>query len=317
MHQCKTQQAVLAVFEAEIKEGALGEIVRASQLTELRHWEDAPSESSRQLALRMLALKPSPNLWTVFIPGHIIPESIASPLPWSGALATSSFSSVANLDFFAVDNSHIDLQCLYNFSIENQDYESLSRYVGLTTSGTPEWLISNGLTSARLLSQRPWYSAFSPTRLQWLKFVNKAIERDLLNFKVIQDDISEGLVRPSLVEDFNALISGIDPPHIPDLNSDSLFVLPELRMSKSQYQILQSKDLQERTVKYAKLNNTKNFGKQGWVKYLIRTPRRLFKHTLHLLRRLIRLSFYTSYFLYSISFRPAVRLIRQLRSNRR
>lgn len=298
--QCKTQQAILSVFAADLQERALAEVVLSSRLTELRHWSDVPPESSNRLALRIHALQPAPHLWTVFLPGHIVPGSIASASRWDGALATREFTTVADLDVFAVDNMHPDCQQLHDFAAAHPDYEAISRYASLSATDIPPWLVSGGLISARQLTQRPWYSAFAPTRLQWLGWTRKAMERGLLNLAMVEEDVRTGKVRPSLLVEVKAVMQGTDASALPDLTLDALFMAPERRLTDTRHLLLHSAELQKRTAQYARRNATSKLAKLGLLRYLW-----------HYLRRLPGLGFHATYFIYSMTLRPAVKRIRQ------
>jgi hypothetical protein len=298
--QCKTQQVILSVFATDLEKGELVEVVLSSRLPELRRWSDAPPESSKRLGLRLQALQPEPNLWTVFLPGHIVPGSIASASRWEGALGTREFTTVADLDLFAVNNTHPDCQQFHDFASVHQDYESISSYNNLSATDIPAWLVSGGLISARQLTQRPWYSAFAPTRLQWLGWAKKAMDRGLLNLAIVEEDIRTGQVRPSLLEDLKGLHLVIDVTPLPDLTLDALFMAPERRLTDIQHRLLHSAELQKRTAQYARRNATSKLSKLGLLRYLW-----------HYLRRLPKLGFNAAYFVYSRTLRPAVKRLRQ------
>jgi hypothetical protein len=309
--QCETQQAILSAFATDLEERAQAEVVLSSRLTELRHWSDAPPGSSHRLALRLHALQPAPHLWTVFLPGHIVPGSIASVSRWGGALATREFTTVADLDVFAVDNTHLDCEQLRDFAAAHPDYEAISRYASLSATDIPAWLVAGGLTSARQLTQRPWYSAFAQTRLQWLGWAKKAMERGLLNLAMVEEDVRTGRVRPSLLAEIRALLEGTDAPLLPDLTLDPLFIAPERRLTDPQYRLLHSSELQERTLKFARRNSARKGSKRGLLKYF----QRLFKRFLKFLwfsfwelpQRVIR----ATYLFYPITARPAVQRWRE------
>jgi hypothetical protein len=281
--QCKTQQAVLLAFAADLEKRAVGEVVRSSLLNELPRWLDVPAESSRRLGLYLLAFQPTPNLLTVFLPSHIVPGGIDSAFQWDAALTTREFSTIADLDFFTVNNAHRETYLFHDFVSSNQDYESVSRYDRFKVTTLPDELISGGLFSALQLTNRPWYSAFAPVRLQWLAWVKKAIDKDLLDFSAVEKDAQDGLVRPSLLSDVKALLNGACAPPLPDLTLDSIFVSPERRLDESQYRLLYSAELQKRAVEYAK-RNARSKSK--------------------LSRRLFKLGYQLTYKVYSVSVRP-------------
>lgn len=299
-NQCRTQRAVLLAFAGALEERALGIVVRSSHLTKLRQWDDVPVESSRRLALRLLALQPTHDLLTVFLPGHIVPGPINSVFQQSAALTVREFTTLADLDLFTVDNTHRETHLLHDFVTVNPDYESVSCYDRFNVTALPCELISGGLTSALQLTHRPWYSAFASTRLQWLRWVKQAIDQGLLDIAAVEKDVQGGLVRPSLLSDVKALLDGINAPLIPDLTLDSIFVSPERRLTDIQYRLLHSTELQQRTVEYAKRNTARKLAKQGAWRNLLRS-----------LLWFLRLGYGAAYFVYSITARPAVRRLLQ------
>ncbi|MBR0566019.1 hypothetical protein J5J83_07820 [Azoarcus sp. L1K30] len=306
--QCNTQRAVLSAFAADLEKRAQGEIVRSSQLTEWRTWDDVPAESSRRLALRLLALESAPDLVTVFLPGHIVPGEIALLASGTEALAAYGFTTVADLDLFVVDNAHAQVRQFQDFVSSGADYEAISRYEGFSAGSLPMQIGADGLTSALLFTQRPWYSAFSPARIRWLGWVKQAMAMGVLDAGMVDDDIRAGLVRPSLQCDVNALLEGGVAPQMPDLTLDSLFVVPEQRLTAEQYLLLHSDELQRRTVRYSKLK--KGSGKVAKSRTL-KSRLKGFRRPLRFLRRLPSLGFRAAYVLYSMTARPAVKRLRE------
>jgi hypothetical protein len=298
---CRTQQAVLSVFATDLEERMRGTVIRASQLTGMRQWADVPTESSRRLGLRLLALQPAPDHLTIFLPGHIVPGTIDMGSRWGSALAAREFSTVADLDLFAVDNAGSEVLQFHESVVAHPDYESVSRYAGFTSVALPGWLVSGGLTSALQLTQRPWYCAHAPTRLQWLGWVKRAVERGFLDLSMVEEDVRTRIARPSLLAEVKAVMLGTDVPALPDLTLDAIFMAPERRLTEIQRRLLHSVELQKRTIQFARRNATKKLSKQGLLKYLQRSLR----------RRLPRLGFHAAYFVYSMTLRPAVKRIRQ------
>lgn len=297
---CKTQHAVLSVFAEDIEQRALGTVVRASQLIGIHQWADVPAESSRRLGLRLLALQPGLEQLTVFLPAHIVPGSLELVTPWGSALAAGKFSTVADLDLFAVSNTSQEVHRFQETVAANPDYETVSRYANFTSAVLPSWMVSGGLTSALQLTQRPWYSAFAPTRLQWLGWVGRAMAQGRLDLYMVEEDIRAGLIRPSLLADVKAVLEGTNTPLIPDLTLDVLFTPPERRLTDQQYRLLHSDELQMRTLKFAKQRSANKLAKLGLLKYLV-----------YVFRRLPLLAFRTACYIYSMTFRPVVRLVRQ------
>lgn len=302
--QCRTQKAVLLAFASALEECAVGKVIRSSNVSELEKWDEVPSESSRRLALRIMAFQPAHDLLTAFLPGHVIPGSINSVFQQSTALTAQRFTTIADLDLFTIDNAHSETQLFHDFATCNQDYESIGRYDRFKVATLPSELISGGLSSALLLTNRPWYSAFSPARLQWLSWVKQAIDQGLLDFSAVERDVQDGLVRPSLLSDVKALLNdGFNSP-LPDLTLDSMFVAPERRLVNSQHRLLYSEELQNRTIEYAKRNShgkLRKLSMLGKLKY----------HILRLPHRLSKFGYQLTYKAYSVLVRPVVVWMRQ------
>lgn len=296
MPSSKTQQAVLLAFAAYLEEGGSVEVVRASQLREVRHWSDVPVESSRRLDLRLQALLPRPHQLTVFLPSHIVPGTVELASCWDATLASREFSTVADLDLFAVNNGCSEVQRFQEFVAITPDYEAVSRYAGFSSKQLPSWLISGGLVSALQVTQRPWYCAFAPRRLQWLGWVRQAVEQRLLDLSMMEEDVRTGQVRPSLLADVKAVLQGMEPPPFPDLTLDALFTPPERCLTDAQYRLLHSVALQRRTVMFARRNASRKLAKQGLLKFIWRSLRRLPRQCLRALHQI-----------YSVTLRPIVK----------
>lgn len=249
--QSRTQRAVLAAFAASLRSIDGAEVVWSSGIGALPYWEDVPAESARRLGLRLAALTPAAGVLTVFLPGHLVPgqaQAVVPTLEQSATLAADGFRTVADLDLFVVRNDQAELAGLQDLP----DYEAASRYADLSSTGLPSWLAGRGLTSALLLHQRPWYSVHAPSRDAWLHWVAKACGQGLLTRDAVASDVREGLVRPSLLDEFAALSGSFSGQPAPEAALDALFIAPECRLSDQQLQLLHSEDLQRRTQRSAK-----------------------------------------------------------------
>ncbi|MEC4984354.1 MAG: hypothetical protein SAJ37_04255 [Oscillatoria sp. PMC 1068.18] len=90
------------------------------------------------------------------------------------------------------------------------------------------------------LNSRPWYSCFAPLGKEWSVKLFAAIENGYLDIQDIQDDISAGLVRPSLLKQIKL---GIENPFaLPEtvIALDRDFIPPELAVSQAQIERLNS-----------------------------------------------------------------------------
>lgn len=306
--QCRTQRAVLSAFAASLAQDISASVVWSSDVHAVRHWEDVPPESARRLDLRLQALEPAAGRVTVFLPGHTIPAAIA---PWhaSGeALSTSRFTTVADLDIFVADNDAAELRAFHAFIDSHADYEAISRYDGFTSGELPDWLSRGGLVSALSFTQRPWYSALASSRVEWLRWVRMALEQGVLTMAMVEEDLRQGRVRPSLLEDVSRPLDDIA---LPDLTLDALFVVPECRPSDKQKSLLHSAELQKRTLDFVQRNSKRKSQKQ-WQRHgiwgrLRRVPKGLAKRLLKFCRRCV----HKAYAGYAMSLRPLVKRLSQ------
>src|SRR5690606_37571885 len=107
------------------------------------------------------------------------------------------------------------------------------------------------------LTERPWYSASSPMRTRWTRLVQELIEANKIDLSAIEEDVAEGLVRPSVLDDLRFLRkNGFLAVALPG-TTDSMFVFPECRLTDSEYRLLGSKELQSRIESYAKRRKAK------------------------------------------------------------
>ncbi len=300
--QSQTQKAVLSAFASDLEERTQGEIVWSSQLPQTRQWEDVPAESSRRLGLRLMALEPAPGRLTVFLPGHIVPGVVEPPIHGDEKLATSSFSTVAGLDLFVVDNAGRETQQYHDFVLAHPDYEAVSSYAAFRTGDLPSWLVSAGLTSPLKLTERPWYTAFAPVRAAWLGWVRKALEQNRLTLSMVEDDVRNGLVRPSLLEEVRSLSDSAAIPAVPDLTLDTLFAAPERRLTAAQRRLLHSPELQARTLQYAQRQAAHKLASRPWYR---RHP------ILGYIKKPLRFGYRVAYAAYAASLRPWVKRLRQ------
>lgn len=255
---CLTQRAVLADFAATLADGAEVEVLWTSALRGLPSWPDVPAESSRRLAVRLAALAPLADTVTVFLPAHTLPGPVAVPPPGGlglvPALATDGATAVADLDLFVVDNASAEAEALRAYLLAHPGYESASRHEAFAVGPWPAWLVGGGLSSARLFTRRPWYSAHAPQSGPWLQAVARALDAGRLTPAMVTDDVQSARVRPSLREEVAALRGEPLPAGGADLTLDALFVPPERRLPTAQRALLHSHALQHRTLRYARRN---------------------------------------------------------------
>ena len=312
--QSQTQRSVLRTFAADLESQSLGEVVWTSHIPIFSYWNDVPDESSRRIGLRQFALRPEANQLTVFLPGHLVPGVLTKPININHALATASFSSVSGLDLCVINNAAPEMLQFQCFTQAHSDYESVSGFDSFGICELPDWLVSGGLKSCLCLADRPWYSIFAPTRVVWLAWIRRAMERGDLTILMVKSDISDGLVRPSLLDDVEYLVNNqpLFPLSVPTL--DALFVFPECRLSNAQYQLLHSKALQMRMVELVSLQTARKLGKQkeprSWVqraRSLIKEPKSWVRRARSLIKKAFKFAYLTAYRIYAISLRPLVK----------
>jgi len=270
---CNTQRAVLSAFVSELRKNKSLSVIEMSKEPLSIIWSDVPAESSRQLALRLFAFQ-SKSTMTVFLPGHIIPGRIDSANTFHSAICANNFRCVSGLDISVIRHAHKDVQFFLNFVDTHPNYNSVGGYENFNVERLPAWLVAGGLISALDICKRPWYFAQTPARIQWLYWVRKAIDQGLLNIQMVENDVSKGVVRPSLLSDVKQLILGVENPLI-QTTVDSFFTPPESALNCERLQILNSEELQQRAIKYFKNKglNAKagsNFSTLGLIKKIKR-----------------------------------------------
>ncbi len=314
---CLTQRAVLADFAATLKAAAAQggdaptgegggaatarspvEVLWTSALRGLPSWPDVPGESARRLAVRLVALAPLEDTVTVFLPAHTLPGPVDLPaaLAWrpEPALASDGVTAVADLDLFAVDNASAQAAALRDHLQAHPGYEVASRQAAFAAGPLPAWLVGAGLVSARLFTRRPWYSAHAPRCGPWLEAVVRALEGGRLTVAGVAEDVQQGLVRPSLLEEVTSLRGEPLPAGGADLTLDALFVPPERRVPPAQRALLYSLALQRRTLAYARRNSAhkglhRDARKGGRAARRARGPLALARSLLRPVRQALRL----------------------------
>ena len=140
-----------------------------------------------------------------------------------------------------------------------------------------------------------------------MEWVQRALERGLLDIEMVNEDIRAGLVRPSLRQDVESLTREQALPVLPDTTPDAVFVPPELRLTDEQFLLLHSRALQERTIRFGKQRKgTGKAEKGGTGKGRLKSIRR----SLRFVRRLPQLGLRAAYLVYSVTARPAVTRLR-------
>lgn len=300
---CLTQRAVLATYAATLAGRADTEVILTSELPQAPGWPDVPTQSSRRLAAIVAAFAALPGTCTVFLPAHTLPGDIGTPAGLPHTLASDGALAVADLDLFIVDNASPQVAAFQAHLGAAADYEAISRYDGFSAGPLPGWLTAGGLVSARRYTDRPWYSIHAPGRTRWLECVGQALDRGDLSLAQVAADVAQGDVRPSLLQEVQAVRAMPVPLAGPDLTLDALFVAPPRRLPPAQLALLHSPALQRRMLDYAERNSARKPGKAG---KLVRNAGRL-----ALVRKLVRpawrLGWRLLHAVYAVSLRPAVR----------
>ncbi len=325
---CLTQRAVLADFAAVRLAGGPVEVVWTSAWRELPGWPDVPADSSRRLAVRLAALAPREDTVTVFLPAHTLPGPVDLPaaLGWrpDAALATDGASAVADLDLFVVDNASAGAVALRDHLLAHPGYEAASRQAPFATGPLPAWLVGPGLsgaglTSARLFTSRPWYSAHAPARGPWLEAVARALDAGRLTLAMVAEDVRQGRVRPSLLEEVVALRGEPLPEGGADLTLDALFVPPERRLPATQRALRHSPALQRRLLAQARRHSAHKLlgrarhtarGASGWPRAIRPVLRPVFQGVRRVVRAVWRTGRRLLHAAYAASLRPLVHRLR-------
>ncbi len=305
--QCRTQRAVLSAFAGSLPPHCL--VTWSSSLPAPQGWDDAPAESRQRLAARLAAMEPAADRVTVFLPGHVVPGEVHGFDPAAPRQELPGTTTAAELDLFVVDNGNPLLQAWQQERADRPDYESCSGRNVAAFTAVPSSLCAGGLASALLLTQRPWYTVDATTRKAWLAWVGRALQQQLLTLGDVEADVREGLVRPSLLADARALAQGVESPAFPDATLDALFTCPERRLSDAQHRLLHSQELQERTLRHAKVKAAR---KAAAVKAAGRPARtspgwRLLLRPARLARFVVQHGLHYAYQVYAATLRPLIR----------
>lgn len=308
--QSRAQRGVLAAFARTLPASA--QVVWSSALALARRWDDAPAESARRLGVRLEALAPAPGRRTVFIPGHIVPGAVQGFVAAGPARDFAAFTTVAALDLFVADNGHPLAAEFAASCAAHHDYESCSAHPVAGFTSLPAWLTAGGLSSALLVTQRPWYSAQVAGSGQWLQWLAQALQQDLLALADVEADVREGLVRPSLLEEAKALAAGAEPAAVRDTTLDALFTCPERRVPDAQYAMLHSAALQERMLRQARVKGERKAksaraAKKAASSALRNALRPAYRKLRAAARKVYSLGFRGAYFCYSVTLRPLIR----------
>lgn len=301
--QCRTQRAVLAAFALSLPRA---DVTWSSRLPPVQGWADAPAASARRLRALLVALGPKAGRCTLYLPGHVVPGDRFAASPGNAGVPVPTSTTIADLDVFLADNgSHAATQFAQHAEL-NPDYQSCSAFPAAGLATVPPWLSASGMASPGLLTARPWYFVHVPARGQWLAWLRKAIDAGLLTVEDVQADVEEGLVRPSLVADAQAVAAGLGLPAVPDTSLDALFVCPEVRLSDSQYAMLHSASLQARTLRYHRMEAARKSAEAREAppaQPRLAWPERAKRQVRSLGRRAVK----KAYYYYAISLRPLIR----------
>jgi hypothetical protein len=302
---CNTQRAVLSVFVSELRKNKFLSVIEMSREPMPEIWDDVPVKSSNNLAARLSAFKSTVPV-TVFLPGHIIPGDITPVDTFHGAICANNFRSVSGLDIFVVKNKHKQVQKFLDFVAVNPDYDSVADYISFDVDKLPNWIFAGGVASVLDLRKRPWYFAQTSVHTQWLSWVKKAIDQGFLNIEMVEDDVSKGVVRPSLLGDVKQLISGVEDPLIHNVIDDSFFTPPEWTLSYESLKTLNSVELQQRTIEFLnkKVKVGRSYSSLGWA-YRIRSVAR------KVIKRASRFCFKFFYSVYSLTIRNLIIYLRR------
>lgn len=288
--ECRTQRAVLAAFADALGERHGATVCLTSCMGATHPWPEVPVQAARRLAARRAAFWPTQGVVSVFIPGHVVPGLPGDFQPLAHPLVAGRFTTLVDLDLFAVDNESPEVSRFHAHVEAHPGYEPSARYADFTVGPLPTWLLEGGLRSLPQFTLRPWYSVHAPARLAWLVAVREALAQGRLTLADVEDDVYRGLARPSLLEDVRRMAAGQAPAGLPwpDLALDGLFVVPECRPTPEQLRLLHSPALQARLRLMAHQQAGRKLVdaslSRRWIARVRPLPRRVIRRALRILQ---------------------------------
>lgn len=235
------QRAVVSNFRDELI-GRGYVVVLASEL-DAGLISNVTDRVAKRLLARCTALEYSERFdFSVFVPGYLIPLRLShqkfDDYFQGGDISSEAFYSVGSLDFFIARNRSQGLLD-FNKLISNKylDYDLVSSYRGLQC----DFYFYSGIKDGRdiNLARQPWNSSTSGSFANWGGCLLSLLESGKLTKEMVELDVSNGSVRPSLLADLEALSNSEGCQYsYREYPIDGIFDIKDVRVSKERLTLL-------------------------------------------------------------------------------
>lgn len=308
-YQPECQKAVLKNFYKNLESHEQINVVRSSDISSRMKWSHVSEVPTNHLSMVLEALKPAPDTYSFFIPGHVIPNNINIDEACITGVTTNSFISLSRVDLCLINNACKSIRDFFE-SIDINNYNQINDYTDFNINPFSNNIITKELVSASLISQRPWYYRSSPYKDLWHNKVLDAYNKDYLNMETIKKDIKDGYLRPSFLNDFLEILKQ-DNSYSDYTFVDKSFIPPEFSLNINQQSIMKKID-QEKSLALNFKNKIKNYDNTyrilvGRIKRIYKILNRKIKWVLSRIKKIIlilrRYFVNICYFLYKYSFR--------------
>ena len=255
-YQPECQRAVLSNFCKNLKSQGQLNVIRSSNIPNQMKWPDVSEVPTNHLNMVLKALEPASDTYSIFIPGHVIPNSIKLEDIHVTDISTNEFFSLSRIDICLINNACKSISDFFE-SIDINDYNQINNYTLFNINPLSDNSITKHLVSASLISKRPWYYRSSPYRDLWHDKVLEAYNEGYLSINTIEQDIKNDYLRPSFLKDFFK-ISQQDHSYLDSTFLDKSFIPPESRLHINQLSIMDKID-QEKSSALTVKNRLKNY----------------------------------------------------------
>ena len=254
--QPECQRAVLSNFCNNLESQGQLNVIRSSDISNQMKWSDVSEVPTNHLNMVLKALEPASDTYSIFIPGHVIPNSIKLEDIHVTDISTNKFFSLSRVDICLINNACKSISDFFE-SIDINDYNQINDYTLFNINPLGSNSITKHLVSASLISKRPWYYRSSPYRDLWHDKVLEAYNEGYLSINTIEQDIKNDYLRPSFLKDFFK-ISKQDNSYLDSTFLDKSFIPPESRLHINQLSIMDKID-QEKSSALTLENRVINF----------------------------------------------------------
>lgn len=254
-YQPECQRAVLKNFCKALELQGQLNVVRSSDISNQIKWPNVSEVPTNHLNMVLKALEPASDTYSIFIPGHVIPNSIKLEDIHVTGISTNNFFSLSRIDICLINNACTSISDFFEL-IDINDYNQINDYTLFNIHPLSSNSITSYLVSASLISKRPWYYRSSPYRHLWHDKVLEAYNKGYLSINTIEQDIKNDYLRPSFLKDFFKILKK-DNSYLDYTFLDKNFIPPESRLHVNQLSIMQKID-QEKAFVLTLKNRVKN-----------------------------------------------------------